>query len=34
VTILVHVSKALGDRPFQQKLTDVLLGLRAGALGR
>jgi len=29
-----YVSKLLGARPFQQKVTDVLLGLRAGALGR
>lgn len=29
-----YVSKLLGDRPFQQKVTDVLLGLRAGALGK
>jgi hypothetical protein len=26
------VTKVLGERPFQQKTTDVLLGLRAGAL--
>ena len=26
------VAQVLGDRPFQQKVTDVLLGLRAGAL--
>jgi hypothetical protein len=30
----VYVSKLLGERPFQQKLTDLLLGLRAGALGK
>jgi len=29
-----YVGKLLGDRPFQQKVTDVLLGLRAGALGK
>jgi hypothetical protein len=29
-----HVSKLLGDRPFQQKVTDVLLGRRARALGK
>jgi hypothetical protein len=26
-----YVSGILGDRPFQQKVTDILLGLRAGA---
>ena len=27
-----YVTEVLGDRPFQQKVTDVLLGLRAGAI--
>ncbi len=27
-----HVKRILGDRPFQQKVTDVLLGIREGAL--
>ncbi|MEA2747337.1 MAG: hypothetical protein QOI41_1480, partial [Myxococcales bacterium] len=31
-TIGAWVRSVLGDRPFQQKVTDVLLGLRAGAL--
>jgi hypothetical protein len=29
----VYVGKLLGERPFQHKVTDLLLGLRAGALG-
>ena len=28
------VKGVLGERPFQQKVTDILLGLRAGALGQ
>ena len=29
-----YVGKLLGDRPFQQKVADLLLGIRAGALGK
>ena len=29
-----YVGKLLGDRPFQQKVADLLLDIRAGALGR
>ncbi len=32
-TIGAWVKGVLGERPFQQKVTDVLLGLRAGAMG-
>jgi predicted AlkP superfamily pyrophosphatase or phosphodiesterase len=30
-TIGAHVKRVLGERPFQQKVTDLLLGIRAGA---
>ena len=31
--IATYVKRVLGDRPFQQKLTDIALGLRRGELG-
>jgi hypothetical protein len=32
--IAAYVHRVLGDSPFPQKLTDIILGLRRGALGR